>query len=115
MRKEIIGRRQPIDPTAVGLERMRLYCAAHPSTPSAVRQPHLFLREQLWIALLGPNAEQGIVGIGSSVESALRDFDTQYLAYLRPSAKASANFHAVRLARQADRSGENGNRFLRTS
>src|SRR5436309_2766524 len=90
MRKKASGNGRTPDPMLGGLEQMKLYCAAHPNTPSAVRQPHLFRREQLWIALLGPNAEQGVVGIGPSVEAALRDFDAQYLAYLHPSSNASA-------------------------
>ena len=49
-----------------------------------MRQPRLFIRGQLWIALLGPNVEQGIVGIGPTIEAALRAFDVQYLAGLRP-------------------------------
>jgi len=44
----------------------------------------LVVRGELWIALLGPNVEEGIVGIGSTVAAALRAFDAQYLAGLRP-------------------------------
>jgi hypothetical protein len=44
----------------------------------------LFFRGDLWIALLGVNLEEGIVGIGPTVEAALRAFDTQYLNGLRP-------------------------------
>jgi len=65
---------------------MELYCRAHPSSPSAVRGPQLFLRGELWIAVLGPSVEEGIVGIGPTVEAALRAFDAQYLAGLRPPA-----------------------------
>jgi hypothetical protein len=56
----------------------------HPDTPSAMRRPSLSIRRGLWIALLGPSVEGGIVGIGSSVEAALRAFDTQYMSKLRP-------------------------------
>ena len=66
------------------MERMEVYCAAHPGSPSAARRPRLFLRSHLWVALLGPSAEEGIVGIGQTVEAALRAFDAQYLAGLRP-------------------------------
>ncbi len=66
------------------IKRMDLYCAAHPGSPSAARRPQLFLRSHLWIALLGPSVEEGIVGIGATVEAALRAFDAQYLAGLRP-------------------------------
>ena len=77
-----------IDPTVAAMGRMELYCAAHPGSPSAARRPQLFLRSHLWIALLGPSVEEGIVGIGKTVEAALRAFDAQYLAGLRPPAEA---------------------------
>ena len=70
------------------MERMELYCAAHPGSPSAALRPRLLHRSQLWIALLGPSVEEGIVGIGPTVEAALRAFDAQYLAGLRPPAEA---------------------------
>jgi len=66
------------------MKRMELYCAAHPGSPSAARRPQLLYRGQLWIALLGPSVEEGIVGIGPTVEFALKAFDAQYLAGLRP-------------------------------
>jgi hypothetical protein len=77
-----------LDSTAVAMERMEVYCAAHPGSPSAAHRPRLFLRSRLWIALLGPSVEEGIVGIGQTVEAALRAFDAQYLAGLRPPARA---------------------------
>jgi hypothetical protein len=58
---------------------MTRYCAARPGSPSAVRRPQLFFRNELWIALLGPNLEEGVVGIGPTVAAALRAFDAQYL------------------------------------
>lgn len=60
----------------------------HPGSPVAVRRPRLFNRSGVWVALLGPSVEQGIVGIGANVEAALRVFDVQYLASLRPPAEA---------------------------
>ena len=77
---------QALDSTMVAMERMELYCKAHPGSPSAARRPQLFFRSHLWIALLGPSVEKGIVGIGQTVEAALRAFDAQYLAGLRPPA-----------------------------
>ena len=70
--------------TLAAMERMEQYCTAHPGSPSAARQPQLLFRGQLWIALLGPTVSEGIVGIGQTVEAALRAFDAQYLAGLRP-------------------------------
>jgi hypothetical protein len=69
---------------AASLERAELYFAAHPGSPSAARRPQISVRSGTWIALLGQNIEEGIVGFGSSVEAALRAFDAQYLKALRP-------------------------------
>ena len=66
------------------LERAKLYYAAHPRSPSAVRRPKLTVQTGTWIALLGQSVEEGIVGLGNSVEAALRAFDLQYLNSLRP-------------------------------
>jgi hypothetical protein len=71
------------------MEQMELYCATHPGSPSAVRRPQLSFRSELWIALLGPNVEEGIVGIGPTVRAALRAFDAQYLAGLRLPSEAT--------------------------
>lgn len=75
------------------MERLELYCAANPGSPTAIRRPRLTVRGQLWIALLGPSVEEGIVGIGPTVEGALRAFDAQYLAGLRPRAAAFDKRH----------------------
>jgi hypothetical protein len=76
-------RRHAINYAAAAMEQMELYRADHPGSPSAVRRPQLFFRGDLWIALLGPSIEEGIVGIGATVSAALRAFDAQYLAGLR--------------------------------
>lgn len=75
------------DRALVAMEQMELYYQAHPGSPAAVRRPKLLVRGDLWIALLGPTVEEGIVGIGPSVTAALRAFDAQYLAGLRPPAE----------------------------
>ena len=77
------------DPARIASEEMESYCAAHPDTPTAVRRPVLLTRTGLWIALLGPTMEEGIVGIGYTVELALRAFDRQYMAGQHP---RSGNF-----------------------
>jgi hypothetical protein len=69
-------------PTLAAMQEMHSYCLAHPRSPSAVRRPQLSIRGDLWVALLGPNVEKGIVGVGPSVEAALRAFDAQYLDFL---------------------------------
>ncbi len=74
---------------STAIEQMKIYCAGHPESPSAVRRPQLFFRGELWIALLGPSVEEGIVGIGSTVAAALRAFDSQYLVGLRPPVAAN--------------------------
>src|SRR5262249_12228231 len=73
-------RRRVADYAATAIEQMKLYRDAHPGSPSDMRHPQLFFRGDLWIALLGPSLEEGIVGIGPTVAAALRAFDTQYLA-----------------------------------
>jgi hypothetical protein len=72
---------QTTDRTPEATEKLLFYCLAHPSSPSAARRPQLSIRDGLWIALLGASVEKGIVGIGPSVESALRAFDAQYLSF----------------------------------
>ena len=76
--------RRSVNYAGAAIEQMKVYCASHPGSPSAVRRPQLFFRSDLWIALLGPTIEEGIVGIGPTVAAALRAFDTQYLGRLRP-------------------------------
>ena len=73
-----------MDYAAEAMEQMKHYCATHPGSPSDVRRPQLFFRGDLWIAMLGPSLEEGIVGIGPTVEAALRAFDAQYLIQLPP-------------------------------
>jgi len=80
--------RRVADYASAAIEQMELYCVAHPGSPSAVRRPRLSFRSELWIALLGPSMEEGIVGIGPTVAAALRAFDAQYLAGLRPPVEA---------------------------
>src|SRR6266566_8671788 len=80
----VSGRGRVTDHAATAMEQTELYCTAHPGSPSAVRRARLFFRGELWIALLGPSVEEGIVGIGPTVATALRAFDAQYLAGLRP-------------------------------
>ena len=84
MNKTGLPRSHVVDYAAAAIEQMNLYCTAHPGSPSAVRRPRLFFRSDLWIAVLGPSIEEGIVGIGPNVAAALRAFDMQYLAGLRP-------------------------------
>lgn len=85
-----------IDFAAAAMEQMELYCIAHPGGPSAVRRPRLLFRSELWIALLGPSIEEGIVGIGPTVAAALRAFDVQYLVGLPPPIQAMSAVSALR-------------------
>jgi hypothetical protein len=89
------GRRGP-EYASAAMEQMELYCTVHSGSPSAVRRPQLFFRSDLWIALLGPSIEEGIVGIGPTVMAALRAFDTQYLAGLRPPSEAASTASELR-------------------
>ena len=85
-----------MDYAATAMEQMELYCAIHSDSPSALRRPRLFFRGELWIALLGPSVEEGIVGIGPNVMAALRAFDAQYLAGLRPPSEAASTASELR-------------------
>src|SRR5213080_571866 len=100
------GRYVP-DYASSAIEQMELYCVAHPGSPSAVRRPRLFFRSELWIALLGPNIEEGIVGIGSTIAAALRAFDTQYLAGIRPPVETVGSGRATRRSYRNSKSGLN--------
>jgi hypothetical protein len=60
-------------------DRMERYCTRHPLSPSAVRRPQLSRRRGTFIVLLGHSLDNGVVGIGNTVENALRAFDLQYL------------------------------------
>ena len=77
------------DPTLAAMEEMQSYCLAHPGSPAAVRRPRVSMRGDLWVALLGPTVEKGVVGIGPSVEAALHAFDAQYLDFLGPATDAT--------------------------
>jgi hypothetical protein len=76
-------RARDIDEATTAQQRADLYFIAHPGSPAAVRRPKISVRSGVWIALLGRNVQEGVVGLGSSVEAALRAFDVQYLASLR--------------------------------
>jgi hypothetical protein len=65
-------------------DRMERYCTLHPRSPSAVRRPQLSRHRGTFIVLLGHGLENGIVGIGNTVENALRAFDLRYLRALEP-------------------------------
>jgi hypothetical protein len=82
--RHTLRQQRAADHAATAIEQMKHYYAARPGSPSARRRPQLFFRGDLWIAGLGPNLEKGIVGIGPTVAAALRAFDAQYLAALRP-------------------------------
>jgi hypothetical protein len=77
------------DPTLAAIEEIQSYCLAHPGSPAAVRRPRVSMRGDLCVALLGPTVEKGVVGIGPTVEAALRAFDAQYFSLLRPATEAT--------------------------
>ena len=90
--------RRVMNHAIAAMEQMELYCQTRPGSPSAVRRPRLFVRGKLWVALLGPSIEEGIVGFGPTVTAALRAFDTQYLAGLRPPAEVIGDRRTARSA-----------------
>jgi hypothetical protein len=64
--------------------RVEQYSVDHPGSPSAVRRPKIFREGDTFIVLLGRDVQHGIVGLGNTVENALRAFDLQYCNALRP-------------------------------
>ena len=60
------------------------YFEDHPCSPSAVRRPKVSKQGGTFIVLLGRDMQHGIVGLGNTVENALRAFDSQYLSTLCP-------------------------------
>ena len=70
--------------TAAAMLEMNLYCKEHPRSPSALRRPRIMIRGSSCVALLGGTLQEGIAGIGTSVEAALRAFDVQYANSLKP-------------------------------
>jgi len=99
------------DYAAAATEQMELYCRARPESPSAVRRPQLFFRSELWIAVLGPSVEEGIVGIGPTVVAALRAFDVQYLAGLRPAVETGSKVGALRRSNAEARRTQRSRKF----
>jgi hypothetical protein len=93
---DISRTRHVTDYSVAAIEQTESYCRAHPGSPAAVRRPQLFFRGELWIAVLGPSVEEGIVGIGPTVAAALRAFDSQYLAGLRPAVETASKAGALR-------------------
>ena len=93
---DISRSRRVTDYSVAAIEQTESYCRAHPGSPAAVRRPQLFFRGELWIAVLGPSVEEGIVGIGPTVAAALRAFDAQYLAGLRPAVEIASKVGALR-------------------
>ncbi|MFN2509126.1 MAG: hypothetical protein ABR589_10190 [Chthoniobacterales bacterium] len=77
-------RQEEAERQAVAEAEMEQYCAAHPRSPAAVRRPRILLRGSSCVALLGSTLQEGVAGIGSTVDAALRAFDLQYRNSLRP-------------------------------
>src|SRR5437762_8559474 len=72
------------------VEWMEQYFKDHPRSPSAVRRPKVSKEGDTFIVLLGRDMQHGIVGLGNTVENALRAFDLQYYNALRPPEARSA-------------------------
>ena len=72
------------DRTPDAIREFERYCETHSNGPAAVRRQKLLLRGKTYIVLLGNSVANGIVGLGTTVSSALRAFDLQYLKMIRP-------------------------------
>jgi hypothetical protein len=102
---DISRRRRVTDYSVTAIEQTESYCRAHPGSPSALRRPQLIFRGELWIAVLGPSVEEGIVGIGPTVAAALGAFDAQYLAGLGPAVDPASKADALRRSPKEDQQG----------
>ena len=80
----MLGKRADTERSAEVMLEMERYCKAHPRSPSALRRPRVMIRGSSVIALLGSTLQDGIAGIGASVDAALRAFDVQYGNSLKP-------------------------------
>jgi hypothetical protein len=54
------------------------YYAEHPSSPAAMQQTRILVRGGRYVALLSGSISGGLFGFGSTVASALRNFDDLY-------------------------------------
>lgn len=72
------------DRTEEVMAEVERYCKRHPRSPTAVRRPRVMIRGSSVIALLGSTLQDGIAGIGATVEAALSAFDVQYTNSPRP-------------------------------
>ena len=79
-----LNARHTLDQTLMAMQEVERYCAAHPHSPAAIRHPRLSIRGRTFVALLGPNIEEGIAGFGDTVHAALRAFDLQYSRSVTP-------------------------------
>ena len=52
--------------------------------PSAIYKPRLSLDGNSWIAVLGENIQEGVVGVGDSPASAMNDFDNAWYKKQKP-------------------------------
>jgi len=86
--------RSIIEAKQAAIASMKSYFAAHPGSPSAVRQPLLFRFDNVWTASLVSNLREAIAGVGPTVEAALSDFDAQYLRVLQSREVSSKNQRA---------------------
>ena len=86
-RQQVARSIQHSDPWMI--DRMERYCVLHPRSPSAIRRPQLSRRRGTFVVLLGHSLENGVVGIGNTVENALRGFDLQYLRTFEPQTEGS--------------------------
>ena len=78
-------------PSGFGIERRRrsrafggtIFCRS-PRQSQRGQRPKVFRQGDTFIVLLGRDVQDGIVGLGNTVESALRVFDLQYFNALPP-------------------------------
>ncbi len=79
----LLNKQDDAEETAAALLERDHYCEMHPRSPTAIHRPRVMVRGRSFVALLGSTLEDGVAGIGNSVEAALHAFDIQFKNSLR--------------------------------
>lgn len=74
-----MGRKQVrLERDAALMREVEKYCAAHPGGAAALRHPQIAIDHGRFVAYTEPSIKGGVLGFGTSIDSALRAFDDLY-------------------------------------
>jgi hypothetical protein len=57
--------------------------------PSAIYKPTIGRDGNMWIAVLGDNLQEGVVGVGETPDKAMADFDKNWFEPIKPTTQES--------------------------